>query len=511
MKDQLAELIKRRHPLYEAMKCHWDFVEATYEGGRGWFDENIFRYLKEGDREYNDRVKRAYRFNHTKQVVDLLDKYLFKMPVSRKTEDAPDAVKRFWREATTSGLDIDAYAKRISNATSQFGRIWVCVDSTATDGGTVSVADEKAGLVKIYSYIIRPQDMLDMSYDESGRLRWCLVREVARDDEDPLNSTGELKNRFRLWTITNWILFEERRERGKVKVVAIDSGDHYLGEVPIFNADHNFSEELYASSGLIDDIAYLDRAVANYLSNLDAIIQDQSFSQLTMPAQGVMPGEDGYDKLIEAGTKRAFLYNGEAGNKPEYIAPDPKQAGVIVTVIGKIINEVYHSVGLAAARTKEDNGGGVDNSSGVAKAYDFEQVNALLAAKANALEITERRLAYLAALWAGQESQIAEDAELVTYPRDFDVKSLYDEFEIAARLSLLAAPDEVRREQMRSVVKKLFPAASDTLEEKLDKALTSWPPEDLLAQAGLPGAKQPNAGAPLKAASTQKTAKELTA
>lgn len=509
MKDPLADLIKRRHPLYDAMRAHWDFVEATYEGGREWFATNIFRYIKEGDKEYADRVRRAYRFNHTKQVVDLIDKYLFKMPVGRKEDDAPDAVKTFWENATTSGLEIDAYMKRVSNATSQFGRVWLVVDSTATEGGTMSVADEKTGDVQIYSYIVRPQDMLDMSYDDRGCLRWALIHEVARDDEDPVNSTGALVHRYRLWDTQGWRLFEEREVRGKPKVVLIGEGMHYLGEVPIIPADHAFSEELYKSAGLIDDIAYLDRANANYLSNLDAIIQDQTFSQLTMPAQGLMPGEDGYDKLIEAGTKRAFLYNGEAGNKPEYIAPDPRQAPVIVQVIGKIINEIYHSVGLAAARTKEDNGGGIDNASGVAKAYDFEQVNALLAAKATSLELVERRLARLVALWAGQEAQIGPDADLVTYPTDFDVKSLYDEFEIAARLSLLAAPDEVRREQMRLVVKKLFPSMADDLEQQLETALKTWPPKDLLA-AGMPGAGNTNGG-PVQAALTQKTAKELAA
>jgi hypothetical protein len=47
-------------------------------------------------------------------------------------------------------------------------------------------------------------------------------------------------------------------------------------------------------------------------------------------------------------------------------------------VINKIINEIYHTVGLAGERTKQDNAMGIDNSSGVAKAYDFERVNAAL-------------------------------------------------------------------------------------------------------------------------------------
>lgn len=514
MTDKIKALIESRHPKYEEKLPHWNFLEATYEGGRSWFKDNIFKYVKEGDNEFAERLKRAYRFNHTKQVVDTIDKYLFKMPITRKVDDAPDQLKSFWSSATLSGLDIDTYAKRISQGTSKFGRVWIVVDSNIKPGEVASVADEKKSQGKIYSYIITPQDMLDMSYDEMGKLNWALVREFDRDDEDPLESSRAGIERYRLWTRTEWILFEKREVRRKVTYVQVDRGGHNLGVVPIIAADHNFSEERYEAPGLIDDIAYLDRANANYLSNVDAIIQDQSFSQLAMPAQGLMPGEEGYDKLVEMSTKRVFLFNGEAGSVPFFLSPDPKQAALIMSAVGKIINEIYHSVGLAGERTKEDNGGGIDNASGVAKAYDFERVNALLAAKATALEMTERGIAELVCKYAGKEG--VEVAELVSYPIEFDTRSVYDEFEIAARLMLLAAPDEVRREQMRAVIKKLFPSAGKQLEDALEKSLKDWPPEPVADpglgddKAGAPAGKK-SSGAAVKAANTQRVAKELAA
>lgn len=520
MKDQLAELIRRRHPRYEEMLPHWDFLESTYEGGRGWFAGNIFQYMKEGDSEYADRVKRAYRFNHTKQVVDLVDRYLFKMPVSRRVDDAPESVSRFWRNATLSGLDMDAFARRVSNATSRFGRVWVVVDSTfkgSVASEVSTMADKTAEGGRPYAYIVRPQDMLDLSYDETGEINWCLVREIGREDEDPFLSSGDPQIRYRLWTRNDWYLFEETivtarsRDSGRLrraKLAMIDSNTHGLGTVPVVQADHQFSEEPYESAGLIDDIAYLDRANANYLSNLDAIIQDQTFSQLTMPAQGLLPGEEGHAKLVEMGTNRIFTYNGEAGQKPEYISPDPRQASKILDAIGKIINEIYHSVGLSGERTKDDNGGGIDNASGVAKAYDFERVNSLLTSKAQSLQVVETRIARLVAMWEGEDDQIDIDQPLITYPDKFDTRSLYDEFEIAARLNLLSAPDEVRRMQMSQLVGKMFPAVSEVNRKKLEASLKEWPPK--LEELGL-GDKTGSASGPdpVRAASNQKTAKEL--
>jgi len=373
------------------------------------------------------------------------------------------------------------------------------------------VKDEKAAAGQIYAYIVRPQDLLDMSYDELGQLNWALVREFSRNDDDPMNSTREAVERFRLWTRSEWTLYETSVKRGKKTYTLADSGVHGLGIVPVVQADHVFCEEFYSAPGLIEDAAYLDRAVANYLSNLDAIIQDQTFSQLAMPAQGVLPGESGYDKLIQMSTKRVFLFNGEAGTQPFYLSPDPKQAELILSAIGSIINEIYHSVGLSGERTQSNSGGSGGEASGVAKSYDFERVNSLLTAKAAALQLTERNIAHMVGRYAG-EKDLDADA-LLEYPTEFDVRSVYDEFEIAAQLSLITAPDEVRREQMRALTKKLFPAASQKVTALLETSMKDWPPE-LVAAAGLgaptvPGEK--SSGDPLKAANTQRVAKKMAA
>lgn len=468
----LKSFIERRHPEYADNVAHWDFLEATYKGGREWFDTNVFRYIKEGDKEFDDRLQRAYRFNHTKECVDLLSKYIFRAPIERNMEDAGPHIQAFWKNTTLSGLSIDQYMKLLSERSSVLGRVWVFVDNNKS-ADAITVADEKRSGARIYSYYVKPQDALDMGFSETGTLQWILVREWARDDADPLTSSGALRERFRLWTTDSWHLFELTKERNRVQITMIDERLHGLGEVPCFALDHMLGENRYASPAMISDIAYLDRAVANYCSNLDAIIQDQTFSQLAMPAQNILPGEDKYDKLVEMGTKRIFLYDGEGGGKPEYLSPDPKQATIIVQVINKIISEIYHSVGMAGERTKADNATGIDNSSGVAKAYDFERLNSLLAAKAEALDTAENRLVRLVNLWLTKPEP---QDDLVSYPRDFDTRGLYDEFDIATRLSLIDAPDTLRREQMKDVIDKLFPALAKALKDQMLAELKNWPP-----------------------------------
>lgn len=475
--DKAVEaLIGRRHPEYVNHVSQWQFFGATYQGGRQWFNENVFKYFREGENEYRDRVSRAYRFNHSKEVVDLLNKYLFKQNIVR-SEDAPSSVQEFWKKATRGGSSINELAKQISKHCSIYGRVGIVIDRQKADTDVVTLKDEKSGKVRTYAYIVNPEDMLDYSFDDEGNLNWILVRETFRDDSDPFDVTNvDPQVRYRLWTRTSWHLFQEEREESNGKKTGfkeVSSGEHNLGEVPVVLADNLLTDEQYGAPSLINDIAYLDRACANYLSNLDAIIQDQTFSQLVMPAQNVMAGSEDAQQLVEMGTKRVFLYDAAGSNHaPQYIAPDPSQAHIILEVVSRIIKEIYNSVGLASERTNKDNAVSMDNSSGVAKAYDFERVNALLSAKADSLQAIENKIAQIVALWNGDKK--IED-EVVQYPDNFDTRGLYDEFDIAARLMLVEAPDAIRQEQMRMMVDKLFPMLKSELRKKMELEIKEWP------------------------------------
>lgn len=487
-KEQINNLIKRRHPAYEENKVHWDFLFSTYRGGRAWFKENIFRYHKEGDSEFAERVKRAYRFNHTREVVDLVDKYLWRSAELSRSEDAPDSVKRFWRRAKRNGWAIEKVMPSVSRMTSIYGRIWIVVDSSISSNIEVkSKEDEKKADYRAFFHAIRPQDLLDVGYDDDGNILWASIAENHRDDDDPFGDGAEQPH-VRLWTTEGWYLFKVGSdENGHVEV---DSGTHDLGICPVFPADNRITDELYTSQSLIDDIAYLDRACANYLSNLDAIIQDQTFSQLAMPAQSSLfqeiVGDDDKEgesqamkRMQEVGTRRVFLYDAEGG-EPMFLSPDPKQAQLITRVIQQIINEIYHCVGVAGERTKADNSMGIDNSSGVAKAFDFERVNSLLVSKGQSLEWIENRLVEMVLRWHGEWDEAYIEKPLVKYPRSYDVVGLFDELDLAARFEMLTTPLKLRQFQLKRAVSKMYQGVkTEELEsllsaiDQMDDALNS--------------------------------------
>ncbi|MEO9497591.1 MAG: hypothetical protein ABJG42_24170 [Vibrio splendidus] len=485
-RTSINKIIRRLHPDYSEMYPHWKFLEASYRGGPTWFKENVFRYMKEGDKEYSDRVKRAYRFNHTREVVDLVNKYLFRTPPRRNLDNAPQSLINFWENSSINGLSMDEFARAIALQTSVFGRVWVVVDTTAEPLAVRTVAQEKRNKERVYAYIVKPADVIDLSYDDDRVLNWVLIRERVRDDNNPLDSTGRTVTRYRLWTRNQWFLFGPQANTGEslgghgdtqatvdadVNYEVVDYGDHDIGVVPVVPADNMISDELYTSPSLVSDVSYLDRAVANYASNLDAIIQDQTFSQLAMPAQGLLPGDDEYQKLLELGTKRIFIYDGEGGSQPFFLSPDPRQAALISTAINQIIGEIYHSVGLGNERSKDVATENTDKASGVAKTKDFERVSALLKSKADSMTMVENSIVNIVCRWTGQETP---KERLVEYPTSFNTRELFDEFYIAQQMSLVQMPPQIRGEQMKSIVDKLFPKISTDLKEQMAAEIDDW-------------------------------------
>lgn len=507
LKDISPEIFNRRHPYYAGLEEHWRFVESTYKGGRGWFESNIHKYVREGKDEFADRKERAYRFNHTREVVDLIAKYVFKSSINRNEDDAPEELKTFWKKATRGGEGIDTMMRYVDRAISVFGQPYIVVDNTwrAREGRKLTQREAKEQKGRVYAYVVRPQDVLDVSFDEHGEIEWILLHESKRDDANFFKTDHDTYSCYRLWDRTHSYLYkvreataEETGEKLVMKRVGVDpfkftpsssthqpkksmvveeiqSHEHNLGEVPVFPVRDRESDNPYYAPALIDDIAYLDRAVANYLSNLDAIIQDQTFSTLTIPVQSLEGAEDMYKRIVELGTKRIFAWDGEGGEGPRYLSPDPRQAGMILQVITKIITEIYHSIGMAGERTKMDNAAGIDNSSGVAKAYDFDRMNTMLKAKADRLQDAENKIARLVMLW--HSKSLAED--LVTYSEDFDTRGLYDEFDVANRLTLLDAPEELRRYQFMRLIDKMFPQLKKDLKQRIEKELEDWPAEEV--------------------------------
>lgn len=476
------KLVSRTHPKYSEYSARWTFWKDSYLGGPDYVNSYLFKYFKEGAEEFAQRKERAYRENHTKKVVDLINSYLFKEDAKRKTSNTK--IKAFHDNFDGKGTSISQFMKKLALWASVEGRMYVVMDKRPLpeEERTGTQADNIDPSAQPYCYMVFPQDVKDIAFDENGAVRWALIRETKRDDEDPLNCTGDVSEFYRLWMPGKWMLLTKE---GNVQ----EEGDTGLDIVPIVIVDSEENDE-YVGQSLIGDVAYLDRAIFNNWSRLDTIVCDQTFSQLIFPVEGlpaeILTNEKLREQFLTLATNRIILYSAAAQAPPCFISPDASQADFILRMIESQITKLYASIGLQGEVGNE-----VKTESGVSKAYDFDKLNKMLASRAGNLEQAEIHINKIFSKW----TDIQADVE-VEYPDEFDVKSLSDEVALAQELALLDVSETFTKEIMKAVALKALPKADkktiDTIFNEIDAKQA--PAESAEKEGVFPFDKKPDAG-----------------
>lgn len=474
----LTALVERRHPDYKKLYNHWNFCEASMKGGRDWFDfeadgqTNLFKFYKEGDAEFKSRKARAHRANHTKRVVDAINQFLFRTNPSRK-KTVPDVINKFW-ENTAMGdkKTIDRFMRELDSWLSVFGRIYVVIDRPPQIADTV--AEEETP----YAYFVFPQRVLDIAYGKDGKIDWILIEEEYRNDS--IKSEGEIRCRFRLWTRDSWYLIEEtddtkKDKRKKKEYTVVASDDHDLGIVPVIPVNGTEGSK-WSAPAIIDDIAYMDRAIVNYASLLDEILYEQTFSMLTMPAEGVLPGSTEMNQMMQAAKNRIFTYASTSpGAKPEFISPDASQGDLLIKAIEKLKKDIYAVTGTDNDANSQSTSKGKEYASGVVRQFDHTQIENILLDKARALENAEDRIMEVVLTWMDKADKEVEE-NWVIYPDKFDVRDLATELDLAGNMQEIEVPAEVMRRQVKIISNKSFPRMTDDDKLELEKVIDEWVP-----------------------------------
>lgn len=517
------DITERRHPRFNLFEKHWRFMLESYQGGPEYLfkglsgvstrrpgsslsindidQTNLFRYFKEDSSEHNDRMMRAHRNNYSKKVTDQIRSFVARKPPIRQEAKASDALKTFWKNADGQGRNIDRIMAFALQWVEVFGSVWMLIDKP---NETFITAEEEAQAGMPFAKFYFPFDVLDGGFDDNGTLKWVMLREARRLDDNPF-APSPMVDHFIIWDrfeFRTFIKNPNQEDAELLPAIEVDRGFHGLGFVPVHQIRFTESEDRFVVPGLLDDIAHLDRAVFNWQSQLDTIIFDQTFSQLAMPTDSLVLNEaerfenDQGDiiqnatreqtrkRLIEMGTKRVFLYNGQTTHPPAFISPDATQADVIRSVINDGISEVYKLANLIG-----DVGREVRTQTGVSKAYDFDRLNKVLAFVAQELQVAEFWIADTVDRWM-QETDDDLDAilagealptgttptdppeDLVSYPENFDIMGLLEMLDIAFRADELdlwsSLADKKLREQL---VARLFPSATAEEKKKMQSEL----------------------------------------
>lgn len=499
--SSLKELIDNPHPVHKSYWDVWRFYLESYEGGPDYTratvnsgqttggsllekfmikvfaggkevkemtTSNLFKHSKEMDSDYSKRLAMSQYYNFCAPVIDIYTSHLFKDTVIENYGNIEKDVETRKNNINRMEDSIEEFRRHYAEAMQIYGHAYIIVDHPKALGEIRSRLDKMEQDNFPYFSIYHPQDIVNWALDRFGKPYWVLVREHDDSNIDPFEykTDKRVDVNYRLWTRTEWILLN-------VDGKELDRGAHNLGMVPIVCGFNKKSKKKRNFLGISDlaDISFIARDIYNSLSELRQILRDQTFAFLAL--QGT---SDEYNE-ITTGTNKALLYP-EERNAPQYVSPPQDNAIVYMDHIDRQVSRIYQLAKLAGGEGHETKK--TTDQSGISKAFDFFDTNTTLSAKASNAQDAERRAWELFARWDDK----GEFDGKISYPKDFDIRSLNDDIEQALKTAKLEIGNEYRKQVNIAIVKKQFPRLpEEELNKMLDEIEQSKPEEETPASA----------------------------
>ena len=455
--SKVITINERTHPLYDKYLEEWNFYIESAMGGKDYYEnsDNLFTHrLEDQAGDYQDRLDRVYYLNFCNLVCAIYADYIFKEKIRRPANTYLEA---FRKNVDGRGTDMNTFMNQVSYLSSVYGQVHVIVDSPFAEDLDIPLHFYKANKEQFdpYAVIVAPQDLRDWSVDELGNLNWVLIRSRGYSDIDP-ESPREDDTTYRLIARDYWAIFDadgdeiERREH--------DFSEVYM--VTCYNSDTNVD---MIGESLITDISRINRIIYNWCSNIDEMIERQTFSQLVMPddpQSDLDPKEEGADPLRKLSTSSIFTFPFNSSQPPQFISPDRQQIDVIWKMIQNHRDLIYELAGLGTVGSSSKF---LSQRSGISQAYQFLSINSSLAKKAARLERTENEINRLVLQWKDQ----GDMEEKVEYPSQFDVLSLTETMQTTFQIAAQNFSETLNIELLKALAKKAAPVLPEDVINKI--------------------------------------------
>ncbi|MCP4645824.1 MAG: hypothetical protein GY851_35590 [bacterium] len=462
-----AELLKT-NPARDAYLKEWEFWLAAYEGTAALLDlDKLLQNPRESDANYEARQDEALSFGYSESIVSLFLHYLFATPPRREIgalED-DDLFTAFDQDADLEGTDYTAFLEEAEQYASVFGVVGVLVDKPAAQAENRAQELEQ-GLYP-YCALYFPDAIMDWTYEAAGANgRKTLVFLKLKDADD---------NRYRVWTPTTWQVWEyDEDDKTTSQPVLIGEGVNPLGEIPfrwLYNRKHRI-RGIGVSD--IQEIARLDVAVMNHLSQGDEIVKYAAFPMMRKPQKTKSPtGED----TDTAGVTAVLEFNPEFGSdgKPDWLEAAVREPLLgIMEWMDRKTRETYRAAHASVVNGVEDRAA----RSGVALKREFMELGAKLGAKAQHLQETDMAILRLWGLWQGKSAAELEKVT-VEYPKEFDIEDLTQDIQNLLAASAIIVSEAFNRAAQKALSRRILPGVSPDTQVTIDEEIDRDPVKDI--------------------------------
>lgn len=374
----------------------WTYYSDSYNGGNDYRSgQYLTRYVMESGDEYDNRIKNTPLDNHCKSVIETYNSFLFRKPPIRDYGNITNdpALDMFLEDCDLEGRSFNAFMRDVSTFSSIYGVVYVMVDKPRMQVETR--AEELNQRIRPYVSIITPENVIDWRYQRQPNGVYALQEITLLDGVD------DEAVYYRTITATETTLYE--RMSGTNASKAKEVIPNPIGVVPVVPVYSGRTVERGIGVSDISDIADVQRAIYNELSEVDQLIRISN-----------------HPSLVKTGATQASAGAGAIIDIPDDL--DPALKPYLIEPSGAGITHILDSIkSKVDSINRMANMGGVRNTmtsamSGVALNTEFQLLNARLAQKADNLELAEEKVWRMWARWQGTTFD-----GIVDYPDNFNI------------------------------------------------------------------------------------------
>jgi hypothetical protein len=378
----LTKTINREHPEYASRKTMWRRYRDLYAGGEQ-LREHASQYLARRHREpneiYAERLNRVFYQNYIGSIVDWYAATLMRRAPVVTFEGMGAWAKRFYAEFSSDcdfkGTTLTEFFRQGLVETLVCGSSYIVVDFPRANEPAATRAEEDAsGRSRAYLVNYSPDEVINWSYDETGRMEWVVIRTACLRQSKVTDEKWGQETRWIYYDRENFKVF---RQTGESKAVdLIDEGKHgfaSLQRVPVFRL--KVSEGLWLTNkAALLQLEHFNKsnalswALAMGLFATPVIYSDREWNQIV--------GESYY---IQMGPQDRFGWT----------EPEGKVYQIAADNLEKLKDEIYRVCYLL---TQAGASSGSAHQSALSKQLDFAATEEVLRAYGDAVKDAMRQV-----------------------------------------------------------------------------------------------------------------------
>ncbi len=202
-------ILSLQHPTYAPGV--WEELDVLFKGGTalndGWRQRFLPRHVNETPERYVERLHAAAYLNYFGRVTNFFASSVFcKALHVRPARGSVDekAYSAFAEDADGAGNGVELVLKDALTTAMVKRRALVAVDMPRADVAAATLLEEeRLGLGAPYAYELPVEQLIDWRKNERGGYRWCMIRRILCDRDEPEATRATFVEEFKLWRLVD--------------------------------------------------------------------------------------------------------------------------------------------------------------------------------------------------------------------------------------------------------------------------------------------------------------------